>query len=67
MTWRTRLLAAYAGIATLICGWHVYLSTGCLHGDHGYCQAPSGKIGPKLPATCKTCRRDCICRCHGKA
>lgn len=64
VTWRMRLLAAYAGLATLVTGRHVYLSTGCLHGDHGYCQALTGKIGLKAPASCKTCTVACICRCH---
>lgn len=59
---------------------HIYLSTACLHGEHGYCVAPTvtrngrwSTIGPsysanpgdpKRPATCKFCNADCICFCH---
>lgn len=45
-------------------GTHHYLSTGCLHGHHGYCQAKAGKAGTKKPAECKFCRAPCRCRCH---
>lgn len=41
---------------------HVYLSTGCLHGDHDYCQ--STKQGSKIPAECKFCAAPCVCLCH---
>lgn len=43
-------------------GAHVYLSTGCLHGKHGYCQS-TGE-GRKVPAECKFCAAPCICPCH---
>ncbi|MFD7705631.1 hypothetical protein [Streptomyces sp. NPDC059786] len=45
-------------------GAHVYLSTGCLHDQHGYCQADSGLGGAKKPATCKFCGATCVCGCH---
>lgn len=43
---------------------HWYLSTGCLHGDHNYCAARSGKVGAKEPQRCKFCTARCRCRCH---
>lgn len=62
---------------------HVYLSTACLHGEHGYCQAPtvtrdgeweavgpsytSHRNAPKTPAQCKFCPARCVCDCHGEA
>lgn len=46
-------------------GIHVYLSTGCLHGEHGYCAAMTGWQGAKRPAECKFCSSRCVCRrCH---
>lgn len=44
----------------------LYLSTGCRHGRHDYCQKPqSGATGlTKIPAQCKFCGRKCICFCH---
>lgn len=48
-------------------GEHVYLSTGCLHGEHAYCQAKTGAVGAKTPATCKFCAAPCVCECHGGA
>jgi hypothetical protein len=45
---------------------HRYLSTGCLHGDHAYCQAKAGRAGGKLPGVCKFCAAPCRCRCHRK-
>jgi hypothetical protein len=45
-------------------GVHVYLSTGCLHGEHAYCQAKTGQTGSKTPATCKFDAAPCVCRCH---
>jgi hypothetical protein len=44
---------------------HDYLSTACLHGEHGYCSAgtrPDGR--PKFPARCKWCNARCRCHCH---
>ncbi|MFH8405516.1 hypothetical protein ACH4FX_12185 [Streptomyces sp. NPDC018019] len=43
---------------------HRYLSTGCLHGEHGYCQSSTGSNGTKVPATCKFCAAPCECPCH---
>lgn len=43
---------------------HVYLSTGCLHGDHGYCQSRTGLSGQKTPGVCKFCKSPCTCPCH---
>lgn len=43
---------------------HTYLSTGCLHGQHGYCQGTVGQTGAKIPARCKFCQTACICSCH---
>jgi DNA-binding MarR family transcriptional regulator len=43
---------------------HVYLSTGCLHDDHAYCQGTTGLSGAKRPAECKQCGAKCICECH---
>ncbi|MCX4809025.1 hypothetical protein OG601_47170 [Streptomyces sp. NBC_01239] len=43
---------------------HIYLSTGCLHGDHAYCQSMTGLNGAKRPASCKKCGAACICPCH---
>jgi hypothetical protein len=43
---------------------HVYLSTGCLHGEHDYCAAMTGMQGAKRPATCKFCQAPCQCGCH---
>lgn len=43
---------------------HRYLSTGCLHGRHDYCQAMTGHAGAKRPAECKFCAARCICACH---
>jgi hypothetical protein len=46
---------------------HTYLSTGCLHGDHGYCQSNTGAAGTKTPAQCKFCAAPCCCDCHQAA
>lgn len=45
-------------------GMHDYLSTACLHGEHGYCQGADGERGPKRPAQCKFCDAPCLCACH---
>jgi hypothetical protein len=45
---------------------HWYLSTGCLHGDHAYCQRDTGQAGAKRPARCKFCGARCRCLCHRK-
>lgn len=43
---------------------HVYLSTGCFHGEHHYCQSNTGAAGTKVPAQCKFCAAPCVCDCH---
>ncbi|MFD3520462.1 hypothetical protein [Streptomyces sp. NPDC058653] len=45
-------------------GTHHYLSTGCLHADHAYCQGKTGMAGAKKPGSCKFCDAACRCRCH---
>jgi uncharacterized protein YfaP (DUF2135 family) len=46
-------------------GEHIYLSTACLHGQHGYCKADTtGTGGPKIAARCKFCPAGCVCDCH---
>lgn len=54
-----------------VAGSHVYMSTGymstgCLHGDHAYCQNKEGRAGPKKPGECKHCGAHCICSCHAE-
>ncbi|MEV8474874.1 hypothetical protein [Streptomyces sp. NPDC051173] len=56
------LLAVQDG--EMAAGRHVYLSTGCLHGDHGYCKSNTGSNGAKIPAVCKFCGTFCTCECH---
>lgn len=43
---------------------HVYLSTGCYHGDHDYCKGMTGVAGAKRPGECKHCGAKCVCPCH---
>lgn len=43
---------------------HEYLSTGCLHGEHAYCQGRDGRAGEKKPGVCKWCEAKCQCPCH---
>jgi hypothetical protein len=57
------LYTAPAPAATDATG-HVYLSTGCLHGHHDYCQNHTGHSGTKTPAQCKFCAAPCTCHCH---
>jgi hypothetical protein len=57
------LYTAPAPAATEATG-HVYLSTGCLHGHHDYCQNHTGHSGTKTPAQCKFCAAPCTCHCH---
>lgn len=61
---RLRLLALWAAIVQAVTGRHVYLSTGCLHGDCAYCQGMTGACGSKRPAECKGCAAGCIHSCH---
>lgn len=62
--WRDRIAAALVRLAHRIVGRHSYLSTGCLHGDHEYCQDMTGLAGAKRPGECKFCQGACICGCH---
>lgn len=61
-----RAVYLWWALLTAVTGRHFYLSTGCLHGDHAYCSARTGKAGAKRPAECKTCSAlaPCRCRCH---
>lgn len=43
---------------------HIYLSTGCLHDQHTYCQSMTGLNGAKRPGECKFCGAKCFCPCH---
>jgi hypothetical protein len=70
------LYTAPAPAATEATTGHVYLSTGCLHGDtvlpdgrtgHQYCQSHTGHSGEKQPAQCKFCAAPCTCGCHQPA
>ncbi len=45
-------------------GEHRYLSTGCLHDRHDYCQSMTGYQGEKRPGKCKFCDAACVCPCH---
>lgn len=53
---------------------HAYLSTSCLHGQHGYCESARGstmlsgteETWHKKPSTCKFCSAECVCSCHLK-
>lgn len=45
---------------------HEYLSTGCLHGLHDYCESfvatdVAGRTFTRNPARCKFCEAPCIC------
>lgn len=52
-------------VAHRVASHHIYLSTGCLHGDHDYCNGRTGAAGRKTPARCKFCDAPCQCRtCH---
>lgn len=59
--WVVELRAALEGAPA---EGHRYLSTGCLHGEHAYCQAKTGHAGAKTPACCKFCQAPCVCSCH---
>jgi len=45
---------------------HEYLSTGCLHDAHEYCNLATLRADGtrKRPARCKFCDAPCICDCH---
>jgi hypothetical protein len=64
---RLRFLALWAAIRQAATGRHVYLSTGCLHGDCAYCKGMTGVAGVKRPGECKGCEAHCICPCHRAA
>ena len=65
-------LAALRNVRALVSGYssvpphgdHEYLSTGCRHGNHAYCQDTEGAVGPKVPGQCKFCESPCVCACH---
>jgi hypothetical protein len=60
---RTWVLTVLAAARMLVTGRHVYLSTGCIAGEHDYCSAP-GSQGAKAPARSKFSDAPCICWCH---
>jgi hypothetical protein len=62
--WRLRFLALRAAARQAVTGRHVYLSTGCLAGQHDYCRSMTGMQGQKRPARAKFSDAPCICRCH---
>lgn len=70
MSIRRRITARLQAAAHRLAGTHLYLSTGCLHGQHAYCQAMTGHAGAKRPATCKFTDEygctPCVCACHRK-
>jgi hypothetical protein len=62
---RQRLLIKMQQVVAHEGGEHIYLSTACLHGQHGYCKADTtGTGGPKIAARCKFCPSECVCDCH---
>jgi len=58
-----RLAVALTRLAHRL-GAHWYMSTSCLHGEHAYCQAKTGRVGAKAPGKCKFCDARCGCFCH---
>ncbi len=64
IAWRARWLMLYAGVRTFLTGQHVYLSTGCLAGEHDYCKSMIGTAGQKHGGMSKFSNAPCICRCH---
>ncbi|MEU6663977.1 hypothetical protein [Streptomyces sp. NPDC046821] len=65
LTWSYRRLRQPAGTGQRQA--HEYLSTGCLHGEHAYCQSMTGYQGEKRPGRCKFCDAQCSCSCHMEA
>lgn len=61
---RVRVLALRAAAQQLVIGRHVYLSTGCMVGEHTYCQSMTGMQGAKRGGRSKFTNAPCICRCH---
>ncbi|WP_055563645.1 hypothetical protein [Streptomyces atriruber] len=68
MTIRDRTAFWLLGTAHWLAGRHLYLSTGCQHGDHEYCQTEARRYDGtvKIPGQCKFCQSLCICRCHSE-
>jgi hypothetical protein len=64
LAWRVRLLALRAAIRQAATGRHVYLSTGCLAGEHGYCASMTGMQGAKRGGLAKFTNAACVCPCH---
>lgn len=64
LDWRVRLLALWAALRQAVTGRHVYLSTGCLTGEHGYCASMTGVQGAKRGGLAKFTNAQCICSCH---
>lgn len=64
--WRMRWLALAAALAQFLTGRHVYLSTGCLAGEHDYCKSMTGLTGTKRGGRSKFSDAPCICRCHNE-
>lgn len=62
--WHARDLESGAVEPPVHDGTHHYLSTGCFHNDHKYCQSMTGLNGAKRPGRCKFCDASCQCRCH---
>jgi hypothetical protein len=64
LPWTMRRMALFAAVRQAVTGRHVYLSTGCLAGDHGYCKSMTGMQGAKRGGRAKFSNAPCICRCH---
>lgn len=64
LSWRVRWLALVAAVRQVFTGRHVYLSTGCMAGEHAYCAAMRGIQGTKRPGVSKFSGASCICPCH---
>ena len=61
---RMRLLGLRAAVVQAVTGRHVYLSTGCLTGNHDYCAAMTGVQGAKRGGRAKFTDAPCTCPCH---
>lgn len=64
LTWAMRRMALVAAVRQAVTGRHVYLSTGCLAGEHDYCRSMTGVGGAKRGGRAKFSDAACICRCH---
>jgi hypothetical protein len=58
------VLAKALGVSAVTLAPHEYLSTGCLHDQHDYCQSMTGYQGQKRPGQCKFCDAVCSGTCH---